>query len=204
MDETFPDLGSLTDRRTQRRHPPARRGGDRDLLQAADPARQDRHPARRAGEPPAQEARGRREHDHRRGRSAADGHPRPVSRHLGMRSLVVAAVGPIRRSISQCHLPIPGRSASDRLERRPLAMALHCTECGFVNVEGANYCQRCGALLRARRRAPASRSPPPTASTRPESWCRSRSTRSPRMAQRLSSAPAEDGWGRASPSTASG
>jgi hypothetical protein len=26
-------------------------------------------------------------------------------------------------------------------------MALHCTECGFVNVEGANYCQRCGALL---------------------------------------------------------
>jgi len=26
-------------------------------------------------------------------------------------------------------------------------MALHCTECGFVNVEGANYCQRCGSLL---------------------------------------------------------
>ena len=26
-------------------------------------------------------------------------------------------------------------------------MALHCTECGFVNSEGANYCQRCGALL---------------------------------------------------------
>jgi pSer/pThr/pTyr-binding forkhead associated (FHA) protein len=26
-------------------------------------------------------------------------------------------------------------------------VALHCTECGFVNVEGANYCQRCGALL---------------------------------------------------------
>ena len=26
-------------------------------------------------------------------------------------------------------------------------MPLHCTECGFVNVEGANYCQRCGALL---------------------------------------------------------
>ena len=26
-------------------------------------------------------------------------------------------------------------------------MALHCTECGFVNVEGANYCQKCGALL---------------------------------------------------------
>jgi FHA domain len=26
-------------------------------------------------------------------------------------------------------------------------MALHCTECGFVNAEGANYCQRCGALV---------------------------------------------------------
>jgi pSer/pThr/pTyr-binding forkhead associated (FHA) protein len=26
-------------------------------------------------------------------------------------------------------------------------MALHCPECGFVNDEGANYCQRCGALL---------------------------------------------------------
>ena len=26
-------------------------------------------------------------------------------------------------------------------------MALHCTECGFLNSEGANYCQRCGALL---------------------------------------------------------
>ena len=29
-------------------------------------------------------------------------------------------------------------------------MALHCTECGFVNDEGANYCQRCGALLARR------------------------------------------------------
>lgn len=26
-------------------------------------------------------------------------------------------------------------------------MALHCPECGFANVEGANYCQRCGAFL---------------------------------------------------------
>jgi len=26
-------------------------------------------------------------------------------------------------------------------------MALHCTECGFVNNEGANFCQRCGAQL---------------------------------------------------------
>jgi pSer/pThr/pTyr-binding forkhead associated (FHA) protein len=27
-------------------------------------------------------------------------------------------------------------------------MAQHCPECGFVNGEGANYCQRCGTLLR--------------------------------------------------------
>jgi len=26
-------------------------------------------------------------------------------------------------------------------------MALHCSECGFVNPEGANYCLKCGAYL---------------------------------------------------------
>ena len=26
-------------------------------------------------------------------------------------------------------------------------MATHCPECGFVNDEGANYCQKCGAYL---------------------------------------------------------
>ena len=26
-------------------------------------------------------------------------------------------------------------------------MAAHCTECGFVNPEGANYCQKCGAFV---------------------------------------------------------
>ena len=26
-------------------------------------------------------------------------------------------------------------------------MAIHCPECGFVNPEGANYCQKCGAYL---------------------------------------------------------
>jgi hypothetical protein len=26
-------------------------------------------------------------------------------------------------------------------------VALHCPECGFVNAETANYCQKCGALL---------------------------------------------------------
>jgi pSer/pThr/pTyr-binding forkhead associated (FHA) protein len=28
-------------------------------------------------------------------------------------------------------------------------MARHCTECGFDNAEGANYCQRCGAFIGA-------------------------------------------------------
>jgi hypothetical protein len=26
-------------------------------------------------------------------------------------------------------------------------LAVHCPECGFVNAEGANYCQKCGAYL---------------------------------------------------------
>lgn len=26
-------------------------------------------------------------------------------------------------------------------------MAQHCTECGFANADGANYCQRCGAFI---------------------------------------------------------
>lgn len=26
-------------------------------------------------------------------------------------------------------------------------MALHCPECSFVNTDGANYCQKCGAFL---------------------------------------------------------
>ncbi|MDQ3849795.1 MAG: FHA domain-containing protein [Actinomycetota bacterium] len=26
-------------------------------------------------------------------------------------------------------------------------MAHHCPECGFLNAEGANYCQKCGAFL---------------------------------------------------------
>ncbi|MCW3040594.1 MAG: hypothetical protein JWM31_2499 [Solirubrobacterales bacterium] len=26
-------------------------------------------------------------------------------------------------------------------------MAIHCPECGFINVEGANYCQKCGSYL---------------------------------------------------------
>jgi len=26
-------------------------------------------------------------------------------------------------------------------------VAVHCPECGFVNADGANYCQKCGAFL---------------------------------------------------------
>jgi FHA domain-containing protein/zinc ribbon protein len=33
-------------------------------------------------------------------------------------------------------------------------MALHCPECGFVNADGANYCQKCGAFLGAREERP--------------------------------------------------
>jgi hypothetical protein len=43
--------------------------------------------------------------------------------------------------------PTSSRRATRRPRARFLRMALHCTECGFVNGEGANYCQRCGALL---------------------------------------------------------
>ena len=32
-------------------------------------------------------------------------------------------------------------------------MAVHCPECGFVNPEGANYCQKCGAFLGQRETA---------------------------------------------------
>jgi hypothetical protein len=28
-------------------------------------------------------------------------------------------------------------------------MAIHCPECGFVNADGANYCQKCGAFIGA-------------------------------------------------------
>jgi len=28
-------------------------------------------------------------------------------------------------------------------------MAHHCSECGFLNAEGANYCQKCGAFVGA-------------------------------------------------------
>jgi hypothetical protein len=33
-------------------------------------------------------------------------------------------------------------------------VALHCPECGFANVEGANYCARCGAFLGSGEPAP--------------------------------------------------
>ena len=57
-------------------HPAAHGRGAGDLLPAAHPARQDRHPARRARQPPAQEARGRRGSHLRRRRPAPDRHPR--------------------------------------------------------------------------------------------------------------------------------
>ena len=41
-------------------------------------------------------------------------------------------------------------------------MALHCPECGFVNAEGANYCQ---TLRRVPRRAPSEPRGEPTTAT---------------------------------------
>ncbi|CAA9499089.1 MAG: hypothetical protein AVDCRST_MAG13-2147, partial [uncultured Solirubrobacteraceae bacterium] len=57
-------------------HPAAHGGGGGHLLQAPDPAREDRHPPCRARQPPAQEARGRRGRDHGGRRPEAHGHPR--------------------------------------------------------------------------------------------------------------------------------
>src|SRR5258708_21131546 len=49
------------------------------------------------------------------------------------------------RRRARCSRAQRGDSPRDGLGRR--AMALHCPECGFLSEEGANYCQRCGALL---------------------------------------------------------
>ena len=46
---------------------------------------------------------------------------------------------------------------------------MHCPECGFVNAEGANYCQKCGAFLGEAERARAATRPRSTRSTRPGS-----------------------------------
>ena len=54
---------------------------------------------------------------------------------------------------------------------------MHCPECGFVNAEGANYCQKCGAFL-AEAAPPRATPPRPTSSTRPASSSRWTSRRS--------------------------
>jgi hypothetical protein len=45
-------------------------------------------------------------------------------------------------------------------------MAVHCPECGFVNAEGANYCQRCGAFLAGLREGETPGNEPTTATYR--------------------------------------
>ena len=45
-------------------------------------------------------------------------------------------------------------------------MAVHCPECGFVNADGANYCQRCGAYLAGLREGDNAGSDPTTATYR--------------------------------------
>ena len=44
-------------------------------------------------------------------------------------------------------------------------MALHCPECGFVNPEGANYCQKCGAYLARTEGGEGDEEKPPTTMT---------------------------------------
>ena len=63
-----------------------------------------------------------------------------------------------------------GMPATPRTAGQAVELAMHCPECGFVNAEGANYCQKCGAFL-GERRAGTSRAtrPRPTRSTRPAS-----------------------------------
>src|SRR5215208_320627 len=41
----------------------------------------------------------------------------------------------------------PRRRSSGQARHGGRLVALHCPECGFVNPEGANYCQKCGAFL---------------------------------------------------------
>ena len=45
-------------------------------------------------------------------------------------------------------------------------MALHCPDCGFVNADGANYCQRCGHFLGAGQQGTQEHSEPTTATYR--------------------------------------
>ena len=73
--DTFPDLGALSDAGAEGPDPAAHGGGAGGLLPAPHPARQDRHPARGARQPAAQEARGGRVGDQRRRRAAAHRHP---------------------------------------------------------------------------------------------------------------------------------
>ena len=55
-----------------------------------------------------------------------------------------------RRQPAHRHPRRPGpeaRRTSRPPRRRDRRWPLHCPECGFVNPEGANYCQKCGAYL---------------------------------------------------------
>ena len=137
MDETFPDLGSLTDvelkdvirqlteEETEISYKRRILHGKIDILRAELVNRL------------RKQARRRRHRDHRRGRPAAHRHPRPAaSPRRGVSDRPCARLQPMAR-----------RPTAPRRRRRRRAMALHCTECGFLNSEGANYCQRCGALL---------------------------------------------------------
>src|SRR3954466_12376314 len=42
---------------------------------------------------------------------------------------------------------LAGRGVPEEPAGEEPTVAIHCPECGFVNDEGANYCQKCGSFL---------------------------------------------------------
>ena len=124
--DTFPDLGSLTDQELKEL---IKQLTDEEMeisYRAADPAREDRHPPRRAGQPPAQEGRERRARHHRRRRPAADRHPRRPrtggpSRIAGARwpSTAQSAASPTPRAPTTASGAAPSWRTPSRRPGRP-------------------------------------------------------------------------------------
>ncbi len=173
MDETFPDLGALNDKELKELIDQLSQGGARGVLPPAPAARQDRHPPRRARQPPARQACARPGHLQRRGRRAADRDPRGArgSAAAGHRSGIAA--GPLWLCTA------PSVASSTPKARTTARNAARCSS---------------STTTASRRRRP-------TASARPGTSSRSTSARSPRMPRRSSSAPAAGAPARASPST---
>ena len=79
-------------------------------------------------------------------------------KHEGGEDVITGADVQRLTDILAGRVPADGRGLELATARRRAAVAQHCPECGFVNAEGANYCQRCGAFLAAGAEPRASRS----------------------------------------------